>query len=66
MASVSEKERREGVIYTVQGWKILVRSSVYTLADDKSFKAFGSVVEATDCEGALFWNEYGRKGYRNN
>ncbi len=57
MASVSEKERREGVMYTVQGWKILVRSSVYTLADDKTFKAFGAVAEATDSEGALFWNK---------
>ncbi len=57
MASVSEKERREGVIYKVQGWKIIERSSVYTLAGDKTFKAFGAVAEATDCEGALFWNK---------
>lgn len=57
MQSVSEKERREGVIYKVQGWKILVRSSVYVMGADKSFKAFGSVVESDDSEGAIFWNE---------
>lgn len=57
MQSTSEKERREGIIYTVQGWKILVRSSVYVLQGDKTFKAFGAVGAATDCEGALFWNK---------
>lgn len=57
MQSTSEAERRLGVLYKVQGWNILVRSSVYMLGDDKSFKAFGAVGTATDCEGALFWNK---------
>lgn len=57
MQSATEAERRAGVIYKVQGFNILVRSSVYTLASDKSFKAFGSVNTADDSEGALFWNE---------
>lgn len=58
MQMVSEKERRAGVIYKVQGWNILERSSVYTMkGGTKEFKAFGAVGEATDCEGNLFWNK---------
>lgn len=57
MASVSEAERRLGVIYKVQGFNIMVRSSVYVLGADKDFKAFGSVAEAGDSEGAIFWNK---------
>lgn len=57
MQSVTEQERRIGIVYKVQGFKILVRSSVYNLNGDKDFKAFGSVVEADDSEGAIFWNE---------
>lgn len=57
MASVSEAERRAGVIYSVQGIKLFSRSSAYILGADKSFKAFGAVGSATDCEGALFWNK---------
>lgn len=57
MAATSEQERREGVIYKVQGWKIMVRSSVYHLGADKSFKAFGSVAATDDTEGCLFWNK---------
>lgn len=58
MAATSETERRAGVIYKVQGWSILERSSVYTMnSDTKEFKAFGAVGEATDAEGNLFWNK---------
>lgn len=57
MASVTEDERRSGVMYKAQGFKIFVRSSVYTLAADKSFKAYGSVVNATDSEGIFAWNK---------
>lgn len=57
MAQVTEEERRNGVMYKVQGWKLFSRSSVYTLQPDKTFKAFGAVSAATDCEGALFWNK---------
>ncbi len=57
MAAVTEEERRSGVMYKVQGWKIFSRSSVYTLSPDKTFKAFGGIGEATDCEGSLFWNK---------
>lgn len=57
MAQVTEAERRAGVIYKCQGFNIFVRSSVYTLAADKSFKAFGSVTAGTDCEGIFAWNK---------
>ena len=57
MAAVTEEERRSGVMYKVQGWKIYSRSSVYTLSPDKIFKAFGGIGEATDCEGSVFWNK---------
>lgn len=57
MQSVTEAERRLGVIYKVQGFNVMVRSSVYVLGADKSFKAFGSVTEGTDSEGAIFWNK---------
>ncbi len=59
MAQVTEQERREGILYKFQGWKIMVRSEVYTLnSTNKSFKPFGSVAEATDSEGCIFWNKY--------
>lgn len=58
MASVSEEERRAGVMYKVQGWKFFSRSSVFTLKADKTIKAFGAVGETGDCEGAIFWNKF--------
>lgn len=57
MASVTEEERRQGMMYKAQGFNIFVRSSVYILAEDKTFKAFGSVVSPTDSEGILAWNK---------
>lgn len=57
MASVTEEERRQGMMYKAQGFNIFVRSSVYILAEDKTFKAFGSVVSPTDSEGIFAWNK---------
>lgn len=57
MAAVTEQERREGVMYKVQGWKIFSRSQVFTLQADKTIKAFDAVTATTDCEGAIFWNK---------
>lgn len=57
MAAVSQKEREEGIIYNVQGWKIMIRSSVYVLNEDKDFKAFGAIGAANDSDGCLFWNK---------
>jgi len=57
MQATSEDERRAGIIYKVQGWQIMERSSVYVLGEDKTFKAFGAVADANDSDGCLFWNE---------
>ncbi|MCP1997294.1 hypothetical protein [Flavobacterium sp. HSC-61S13] len=57
MQATSEAERRAGIIYKVQGWSIMERSSVYILGSDKGFKAFGAVEADTDSEGCLFWNK---------
>lgn len=57
MSAVSEAERRSGMMYKAQGFNIFVRSAVYTLAADKSFKAYGAVVSPTDCEGIFAWNK---------
>ncbi len=58
MAQVSERERREGVMYKFQGWKIMVRSTVYIMnSTNKDFKAYGAIAEDTDTEGCLFWNK---------
>ncbi len=57
MAAVTEEERRSGVMYKVQGFKLYSRGTVYTLTPAKDFKAFGAVGTATDCEGSIFWNK---------
>ena len=57
MAAVTEAERRLGVVYKCQGFNIYIRSQVYSLATDNSFKASGAVPAATDSEGILFWNK---------
>lgn len=57
MQAASETERRAGIIYKVQGWSIMERSTVYILGEDKEFKAFGAVNDETDSEGCLFWNK---------
>lgn len=57
MASVTEEERRGGVILKAQGFKILERGSVYHLGADNTYKAFGAVAEATDTEASLFFNK---------
>lgn len=57
MAAVSEAERREGVIYKVQGWKIMTRGSVVRLEDDGTIMAPEAIGNATDDEASLFWYE---------
>lgn len=56
MASVTPEERKLGIIYNVQGFKIMIRSSVYVLSEAKEFKAFGALADANDSDGCLFWN----------
>lgn len=57
MASVSEAERRLGVMFKAQGFNIFVRSSAYTVAADNTVKAFGAVNVATDSEAIISWNK---------
>ncbi|MFD2961359.1 MULTISPECIES: hypothetical protein [Olivibacter] len=57
MAQVTEEERRNGVMYKCQGWKLLSRSSVYVLDENGNFKTYGSEILPTDDEGCLFWNK---------
>lgn len=57
MQQVTPSEREVGIIYKVQGFNILLRSSVYLVEDSKEIKAAGSISTANDSEGALFWNK---------
>ena len=56
-ATLTEKERREGVVYKAYGWHIMERGSVLRYADDGTLKAQGALGEADDNEGALFWEK---------
>lgn len=56
MASVSEEERRNGIMYKCQGFKIISRSTVYTLNAAGAFKPSDAVGASTDVEGVLFYN----------
>lgn len=57
MASVTEQERRAGIMYKAQGFNVHSRSAVYILDESGEFKAPGSIAGATDSEGILAWNE---------
>lgn len=57
MQSVTEEERRAGIMYKVQGFKIWERSNVLTVDGDGDIKAVGAAGEAGDCETALIWYE---------
>ncbi len=57
MASVTEDERRNGIMYKCQGWLLLSRSTVYTLDGAGAIKPYGSATAITDNEGILFWNK---------
>jgi hypothetical protein len=57
MQTVSEKERREGVVYKCQGWNIMTRSSVLAAADDGSIKVPGEAILSTDDATSIFWYE---------
>lgn len=55
MQSVTEEERRNGVMYKVQGWKIMERSSVLTVAAGGSVKSLGEAGAVDDDSASLFW-----------
>ena len=55
MASVTEAERREGVMYKVQGWNIMTRSSVARINGAGTIIDPAAVGSADDDEASLFW-----------
>ena len=56
MRAVTEEERRNGVMYKVQGFQIITRSSVYVFNNAGTFKPSTAAGAATDDEGILFYN----------
>jgi hypothetical protein len=57
MNAVTEEERREGVMYKTQGFKIFVRTSVVRLNTGGTILTPEAAGSATDDEAALFWYE---------
>lgn len=55
MNNVTEEERRQGVMYKANGWKLFTRSSVVTVKNDNSIAAYGEAGAATDDTASLFW-----------
>lgn len=55
MQSVTETERRNGIIYKAQGFDIMERSSVLIVDAAGLIKPPGAVVDATDSEAILLW-----------
>ena len=55
MQSVSEAERREGIMYKVQGFKLMTRSSVTRVQIDGTIIPVDAVGTITDDEASLFW-----------
>lgn len=57
MQSVTEEERRLGVMYKAQGFKFMTRSSVVRLDNSGDLLAPEAVGSTTDDEASLFWYE---------
>lgn len=55
MASVTEAERREGIMYKVQGWNIMTRSGVARLNGAGTILDPAAEGTADDDEASLFW-----------
>ena len=55
MQSVTEQERRNGIMYKAQGWNIKSRSSVTRLNDAGTILTPEAVGSATDDAASLFW-----------
>lgn len=53
--NLTEEERRSGIVGVAQGFSIMTRSSVITLAADGTIKAPGAAGEAGDCQATLCW-----------
>lgn len=57
MQSVTEEERRMGVMYKAQGWSIMSRSTVTRTLANGDIIAPGAVGNADDDTASLFWYE---------
>lgn len=57
MQSVTEAERREGIIMKCQGFNIWSRSSVLYTQANGTLRAYGEAGAVTDSEAALAWYE---------
>ncbi|MDO3641970.1 hypothetical protein [Mucilaginibacter sp. L3T2-6] len=55
MASVTEQERRNGLMYKAQGFDIRERSTVLIVDVNGNIKAPGAASDPTDSEGILLW-----------
>lgn len=59
MQNVTESERREGIMFKAQGWKIMSRSTVTRTLVDGSIIAPGAIGNVDDDAASLFWYEKG-------
>ena len=57
MQNVTEAERRAGIMFKVQGWNIMSRSTVVRTETDGTIIVPGAVGQTTDDEASLFWYE---------
>jgi hypothetical protein len=55
MNQVTEEERRMGILYKANGWKILIRSTVARVTAAGAILAPGAAGSATDDGASLFW-----------
>lgn len=55
MNAVTEQERREGVMYKAQGFKLMTRSSVARVQTDGTIIPFDAEGAATDDEASILW-----------
>lgn len=55
MQNVTEEERRMGIMYKANGWKILIRSTVARVNAAGTILAPGAAGAATDDGASLFW-----------
>ena len=55
--TLTEQERRQGVVYKAYGWTIMERGTVLRYSNAGALRAQGALGAATDNEGALFWEK---------
>ena len=55
--TLTEQERRQGVVYKALGWNIMERGTVLRYTAAGVLKAQGAAGAATDNEGAMFWEK---------